>query len=75
MPLGWELTTALFAYLALGVSLLLGLELVTMATVAVVAVVTPFVLLSAGIRLVAGIADEDRRHRRAKAMRARSDRS
>lgn len=68
-PLGWELTTALVATVALSVCAALGLSNVAGAVLMAIAVVTPIVLISAGIRLIAGIVDEDRRYRRAKFLR------
>lgn len=67
-PLGWELTTALVAVVVLAVAISLDFQNVVGAVLILLAVLTPIVLVSAGIRLVAGIIDENRRYRSNKAL-------
>jgi hypothetical protein len=81
-PLGWELTTATLVMAAISVAFLLSLSQNTVAdsvagllgkgVIAALLVATPIVLLSACVRLVAGILDEDRRYRFAKVLSGRS---
>lgn len=70
-PLGWELTTLLVAVAAFAVAALVRSEYLWWVLLLVVSVATPLAIASAGVRLVAGIVDEDRRHRQAKALRRR----
>ena len=68
-PLGWELTTLLVALAAFAVVVLLRSATLAWVLLLAVSVAMPLAFLSAGARLVAGIIDEDRRHRRARAIR------
>jgi hypothetical protein len=69
-PLGWELTAVVVTSAACGALVLVGLDKpAAFLFVAVFAGLAPLVLLSAAVRLLVGIVEEDRRYRLAKARR------